>query len=94
MKQVINGKLYNTNTMTRLASKSAHNNGNYAGDASIRVTKSGALAYVVTSNGQDLYRHSYIEAVTPDEARENINGWHLDDEEVAALAAQGLIADA
>jgi len=93
MKQVINGKLYNTETMRHLASKSAYNNGNYCGDASIRLTKGGLFAYVVTSNGQDLYRRSYIEAVTLEEAREKIEGWKLADEEVEALTEQGIILE-
>lgn len=94
MIQVINGKTYNTATMTVLASHSVFDNGNYAGDCSVRKTRSGALAYVATSNGQDLYRSSYIEAVTIAEARERIDGWKLDDDEVATLAAHGIISDA
>lgn len=94
MKNVINGKLYNTATMTTLCSRNAYNNGNYAGDSSIRVTKGGNFAYVVTSNGQDLYRESSIRAITKDEIAELINGWRLDDEEVVALAALGVITEA
>jgi len=94
MIQVINGKTYNTTTMTVLASKDARHNGLYAGDASIRLTKTGLLAYVVTSNGQDLYRQSYIEAVTVEQAREKIDGWKLNEEEVAALTERGIIVEA
>ena len=94
MIQIINGKTYNTATMTVLATRDIYQNGNYAGCNSIRKTKSGALAYVSTSNGQDLYRESYIEAVTVGEAREKIDGWKLNDEEVAALNSHGIIEEA
>jgi predicted chitinase len=94
MKTVINGKLYNTATMTTLCERNSYNNGNYAGDSSIRVTKSGNYAFVVTSNGQDLYRQSSIEAITKDEIASRIDGWRLDDDEVAALAEHGIITEA
>jgi hypothetical protein len=94
MKSVINGKLYNTATMTTLASRNAYNNGNYAGDSSIRVTRSGNYAYVVTSNGQDLYRQSRIEAIRKEEIASYIDGWRLDDDEVEALTQHGVLTEA
>ena len=94
MKNIINGKLYNTATMTTLCSRNAYNNGTYAGDSSIRVTKSGAYAYVVTSNGQDLYRESSIEAIRKEDIAERIDGWRLDDEEVEALTQHGILTEA
>jgi hypothetical protein len=66
------------------------NNGNYCGSTSLRKTAKGALCIVHTSNGQDLYRESGIEAVSVAEARAAIDGWKLDDDEVAALAALGI----
>ena len=93
MKTIINGKLYNTATMTTLCSRNAYNNGNYCGDSSIRVTRNGSYCYVVTANGQDLYRESSITAITKDEIASYIDGWRLDDDEVEALAKHGLLAD-
>jgi hypothetical protein len=94
MKCIINGKLYDTATMTILCSRNAYNNGNYVGDSSIRVTKGGNYAFVVTSNGQDLYRESSIEAVKKEEIAGLINGWRLDDEEVEALTKHGILTEA
>lgn len=94
MKIVINGKLYNTATMTTLCSRNSYNNGNYAGDSSIRVTKSGNYAYVVTSNGQNLYRQSRIEAIRKEEIASYIDGWRLDDDEVEALTEHGILTEA
>ena len=94
MKQVINGKVYNTETITTLVEVSRHSNGNYCGTDSIRVTPKGLYAFVCSSNGQDLYRKSYIEALTKDEVAERINGWELLDEEQEVLAQHGLIEEA
>lgn len=94
MKSVINGKLYDTATMTTLCEKNSYNNGTYCGDSSVRVTKSGNYAFVVTSNGQDLYRNSNITAITKDEIAGYINGWRLDDEEVEALTEHGVLTEA
>jgi predicted chitinase len=94
MKSIINGKLYNTATMTILCSRDAYHNGTYAGDSSIRVTKGGNYAFVVTSNGQDLYRNDSIEAIAKEEIAARIDGWELDDDEVAALTEHGVVIEA
>ena len=94
MKSVINGKLYNTATMTTLCSVNDHHNGTYCGDRSIRVTPKGAYAYVVTANGQDIYRQSSIEAISKDEIADRIDGWRLDDDEVEALTEHGVLVEA
>jgi len=94
MKQVINGKTYNTENMTVLVSVSRYNNGTFAGSDSIRVTKSGAYCFVATSNGQDLYREAFIEAIDPTEVAAKIEGWTLDDAEQLALIERGLITEA
>lgn len=94
MKQIINGKSYNTETMTTLVKISRYNNGNYAGSDSIRVTKNGAYAFVSLSNGQDLYRESYIEAINKADIGAIINGWEIDDEEQDLLVEHGIISDA
>lgn len=94
MKSVINGKLYNTATMTTLVSVNDYNNGTYCGDRSIRATRGGAYAYVVTSNGQEIYRQSSIKAIAKDEIAEYIDGWRLDDEEVETLTALGVLTEA
>ena len=90
MKQVINGKTYNTETMTILASMDCYNNGNWCGSNSIRITKNGAYAYVRTANGQDLYREASIEAITKNEVAEKIDGWKLTDEEADILMQHGI----
>ena len=90
MKQIINGKTYNTATMTTLASVDRYNNGNWCGDDSIRVTSRGAYAYVRASNGQDLYREESIEAINQGEIAGRIEGWKLNDEEVALLQQHGV----
>jgi hypothetical protein len=80
--------------MTTLCERNVYINGTYAGDSSIRVTKSGNYAFVVTSNGQDLYRQSRIEAISKNQIARIIDGWRLDDDEVTALANHGLLVDA
>ena len=94
MKIVINGKLYNTATMTILCSINDYNNGNYTGDRSIRVTRNGNFAFVVTANGQDIYRQSRIEAIRKEEIPNVIDGWKLDDDEVEALAEHDILVEA
>ena len=94
MKASINGRLYNTDTMTTLCGKPAYNNGNYCGETSIRKTRSGLYAVVVTSNGQNLYRESYIRAIDKDKIAEFIDGWQLDDGETSTLIAEGILTEA
>jgi hypothetical protein len=77
-----------------LCQRNAHHNGTYCGDSSIRVTKSGNYAFVVTSNGQDLYRESSIEAILKEEIAKRIDGWRLDDDEVEALTQHGILTEA
>jgi hypothetical protein len=62
MRQIINAKIYNTTTMTVLAERSIYHNGNYTGADKLCRTRTGLLALWRTSNGQDLYRCSGIEA--------------------------------
>lgn len=94
MKKTIGGKLYNTETMTTLASRSAYTNGNYAGKTEICKTTGGAYAVVTTSNGQDCYRSNNIEAIDKAAIAERIDGWELDDGETEALLAEGIITEA
>ena len=94
MKTVINGKVYDTDTMTTLVSKSAYHNGNYSGKSSICKTPGGRYCYVTESNGQDLYRENCIEAITKDQIPEYIGGWRLTDEELNALLEEGLVEQA
>jgi arginine repressor len=94
VKTIINGKLYNTATMTTLCSCDAYNNGNYCGDSSIRVTKSGNYAFIVTANGQDLFRQSSIDSIRKEDIASYINGWRLDDAEVEALTQHGVLTEA
>lgn len=94
MKRSINGRVYNTDTMDYLVSKSAYNNGNYCGDTHIAKTKSGLYAVIGTSNGQDLYRQSYIYAIEKDKIAEFISGWKIDDDEEATLLAEGILTEA
>ena len=76
--------------MTTLVSKNCYSNGNWCGTNSIRVTKNGAYAYVRTSNGQDLYRESSIEAISKKDIAEKIDGWKLNDEELILLQQHGV----
>lgn len=94
MKTSINGRVYNTETMMTLVSKDAHNNGNYSGSTSIRRTKTGLYAVVVTSNGQDLYRRAHIAAIDKDKIANFIDGWRLDDNETATLIDEGILTEA
>lgn len=94
MKQVINGKTYNTETMTTLVSMNCYNHGNWCGSNSVRITKNGAYAYVRTSNGQDLYREASIEAINKDQIAEKIDGWKLTDEEAEILMQHGITKEA
>ena len=94
MKQVINGKTYNTETMTTLVIMDCYNNGNWCGSNSIRITKNGAYAYVRTANGQDLYREASIEAINKDQVAELIDGWKLTDEEAEIIIKLEIIKEA
>lgn len=94
MKTSINGKIYNTDTMTTLCAKDAHNNGNYSGDTRICKTPSGLYAVVGTSNGQDCYRQDYISAIDKDKIADFINGWTLNDKDTEALLADGILTEA
>lgn len=86
MRQIINGKIYNTATMTVLATRSCYNNGNYCGADKLCRTRTGLLAMVRTSNGQDLYRLNSIEALTADQVGEALDGWDLDEDEQRNLS--------
>lgn len=86
MRQIINGKIYNTATMAVLATRSHYNNGNYCGSDELCLTRTGLLAMVHTSNGQDLYRCNSIEAVTVDQLGVVLDGWELDDKEQRNLS--------
>jgi hypothetical protein len=86
MRQITNGKIYNTATMTVLATRSCYNNGNYCGSDKLCRTRTGLLAMVRTSNGQDLYRHNGIEAIAAEQLGAVLDGWELDDEEQCNLS--------
>lgn len=94
MKTSINGRIYNTDKMTTLVSKDAYNNGNCSGSTEICRTKTGLFAIVVTSNGQDCYRRSYIDAIEKDKIADFIDGWRMNDEETATLIAEGILTEA
>jgi len=94
MRKIINGKCYNTETMTKLVGKASYSNGNYAGKTEICKTPGGAYAVVTTSSGQDLYRSDDIEAVDKGEIAGRIDGWKLNEEETAILVAEGIITEA
>lgn len=94
MKQVIKGKTYNTETMSVIVEKNVYHNGNYCGSNTIRITRNGNYCYVRTSNGQDLYRNSGIEALGAGEIAGRIDGWTLSDEEQAELLKRGIITEA
>lgn len=86
MKSIIDGKLYNTETATKIASKSHHNNGNYSGESYIGVSPKGNVFGWTFSNGQDWYLRDSVYTEI------NIDGFELIDE---ALATKyGLIEEA
>lgn len=86
MRTIINGKIYNTDTMTSLVTVSRFSNGNYSGSDSVRRTKTGLLALVSTSNGQDLYRCSSIEALAAADLPAAIDGWEITGEDSERLS--------
>jgi len=94
MKTVINGKVYDTDTMTTLVSNKAYHNGNYSGQSSICKTPGGCYCYVTESNGQDLYRRNSIQALTKDQITEYIDGWQLNDEELKTLLEEDIVEPA
>jgi hypothetical protein len=94
MKKCISGKIYDTTSMTVLCSRSAYNNGNYAGETYIGKTPGGAYAVVTTSNGQDLYREDDISEIDKAEIAAEIDGWDLDDDEEQTLKDEGILTDA
>ena len=95
MKMILNGKTYNTDTMTILVEQSRYSGGNnYCGSDSIRVTVKGTYAFVFTSNGEDLYRCDYIEAIDKAEISAKIDGWDIDDDQCATLLERGIVTEA
>ena len=91
MKRVIGGLVYNTETMETLAANTVYHTGNVAGSDSIRKTPGGLFALVRTSNGQDLYRQRSIEAIGLADIAALVEGWDMDDEEIATLTGIGVI---
>lgn len=94
MKQIINGRTYNTETMTILAANTVYYNGNVAGSDSIRKTPGGLYALVHASNGQDPYRHRSIQAIQLSDIASLVEGWDIDDNEIETLTALGVISPA
>ena len=96
MKKSINGMIYDTEKMTTLATRPAYNNGNYAGETRLCETSSGKLCLVITSNGQDCYRHNGIKALdNATQAAQEISGWQLDDEDnIDRLIELGILVHA
>lgn len=86
MRKIIDGKIYNTETMAVLACHHCYSNGNYIGSNKLCRTRTGLLALVRTSNGQDLYRCNTIEALTADEVAVAVDGWELTGEEQRNLS--------
>ena len=94
MKQTYTGKVYDTDKMETLATKNLYNNGNYAGDVQIMVTRHGKYALVTRSNGQDSFLSSSISPIEKEDIAEAIDGWELNDDEAARLIEHGLIIEA
>lgn len=93
MKQVIAGKLYNTNTMQILVSNTIYNNGNCIGTKELCVTKSGNYA-IVYDSVDSIAMSSSILAIAKDDIAEHIEHWHLTDEESETLLARSIVAEA
>lgn len=94
MLKSFNGKVYDSEKMTTLCSRSAYNNGNYAGETKVSKTPSGLYCAVYTSNGQDLYRQAGMEPLEKKDIAAFISGWTLDDSETEALIAEGVLSEA
>lgn len=95
MRKSIGGKVYDTDKMTTLASRSVHNgNGNYTGETELAKTRGGNYAIVITSNGQDGYRQNDIIAVDKSDVASEIDSWELTEVEAAALVAEGILKEA
>lgn len=86
MKQIIDGKRYDTDTATAIAKRDHYNNGNYCGTTRIMVTPKGNLFSWTNSNGQDLYLQDCIDPEI------NVDGFDIVDEKLAAK--YGLIEEA
>lgn len=93
MKTVINGRIYNTDTMTTLCRRTAYHDGNEAGETRICKTRSGHYALVIDSNGQDLYRQDSIEAIQKQDIPNHIDGWNITDDDADLLIAEGIVTD-
>ncbi len=94
MKTVINGKVYDTDTMTTLVSNTTYDNGNCSGQTRICKNPGGSYCYVTGSNGQNLFRINCIEAIAKDQIAEIIDGWYLNDKEFKALLEEGIVEQA
>jgi hypothetical protein len=77
MKEIINGKRYDTETATKIAETDHYNNGNYSGTSYIGVTPKGNLFSWTESNGQDCYLSDSIGLEI------DIDGMDIIDEELA-----------
>ncbi len=92
MKEIINGKRYDTRKMTELCSQSVYHNGNYAGANHLLVSDKGNFAIFRSSNGQDCWRTESIQPLDGvDEAINAIEGWRLSDDEIHELEKHGVI---
>lgn len=94
MKRIHGGKVYDTDTMEEIAEEGDYINGKYCGRRWLGRTPQGKLAIVQTSNGQDLYRKSWIRPVSSEEARGEIEGWEINEGEATRLNTLGITTEA
>lgn len=94
MRQVFDGKVYDSDRATILAEKAVYSNGNYCGIDQLMITNRGLLFGYCSSTGQDLYRSERIRVFTKNEAKDWLHGWILDKGEVENLISQGIISEA
>ena len=94
MKKIINGKIYNTETMKTIIKIDVFANVNFDGSDSIRITRNGNYAFVQTSNGHDCYRNNNIEAITKNNIADLIDGWDISEKEEDELKKIEVLVDA
>ena len=94
MKITHNGKRYDSDKCTKIASRDLHSySNNYAGSTELMVASDGAFLLVTDSNGQDCHITDEIQVLTLDEAQAWLQDTNaiMDTDEEALAVQHGLI---
>ena len=89
MKEIIEGKLYDTKRCEVLATKDHRNNGNYSGQTALLLARNGDLLLWTDSNGQDSYLRDSLDLCH--DSKEFLNGADFTEEQEERLLELGLI---